>query len=95
MDNFDTYYEKKLANEQAERIIETIQRSYYSMKNVQNLLAQYQNPNNIEFRAAVQRLFTTGELNILNSMIHDLDTVLTDWETNYQNVLNIGMSVPA
>ncbi len=85
MANFNMVNEKIHLLKDAENLLSVFRIMYGDAKVVQNLLAHYQ--SDPSFKAVVDYLYAADERLELAAMITQINTLLTDWESNHPDVL--------
>lgn len=90
MANFDSTTRTKITSAtDAAIVVQTIQNTYRAAKNAQTLLNRYTAGTDPTFNAAVNAIFTAGERTELGAMLTQINSLVTDWETNHAAALGV------
>lgn len=88
MANFDNSAAKLQSIRDAANLLQLFRALYSQAKLIQTALTLYQANTDPVFNAAVNALFSTSERSELNTMAQQINTLVTDWETNHIGALN-------
>lgn len=91
MPNFNAIKERQRIYERAAQVWHQLVATYNDLKQVQRGLDLYTVGTDEEFNEAVDLLFTLAERQELNQMLSQIDALLTDWETNHAEFLNLAV----
>lgn len=83
MANFDQANQRREAVKGANNLLDLIRNLYESGRQIQALLALYQAGSDPTFNAAINALYTTAERAELAAMLAQVNTLVTDWQTNH------------
>lgn len=89
MANFDTSATRRESVKQANNLLDLVLHVYQSGKQVQTLLALFQAGTDPTFNAAVSALYSAAERQELATMLAQINTLITDWETNHRNAIGL------
>lgn len=87
MANFDTSTQKLQSVREAANLLQLFRALYSQAKLIQSALQLYQANTDPAFNAAVNALFTASERSELSTMAQQINTLVTDWETNHIGAL--------
>jgi hypothetical protein len=74
---------------QAISLLDQVRSIYSQCKNAQANLVLYQAGTNAAFNAAINTLHPPAERTELNQMLTQINSLITDWETNHADVIGI------
>lgn len=86
---FETYDAKSLSIRQANILLNDVRELYRRGKDVQAKLALYLAATDPAFNASVNALFTSAERSDLNTMLTQINALVTNWETNHRDALGL------
>lgn len=89
MANFDTAAAKEQSVRDANNLLAHIRGLYSSCKSAQELMTRYQAATDPTFNGAVNALYTAGERQELNVMLGQVNSLVTDWESNHRGAIGI------
>lgn len=88
MANFDLSTVKLQSSRDATNLLQLFRALYAEAKVIQAALTKYQANSDPIFNAAVNALFSASERTELNTMAQQINTLVTDWETNHANAIS-------
>lgn len=93
MANFDTIPTTLASVSEATGLLGALQSCYNDGKRAQALLAKYQAATDAKFVATVNTLFTASERTELSAMLTQINTLVSDWETNHRGALGLDRGI--
>lgn len=89
MADFSSTDQTLAAINQAANLRPAVQGMYAQAKSVQSLMALYQAGSNQAFNTAINTIFTSAQRTELADMLTDVNSLITDWETNHRSALGL------
>lgn len=87
MANFDNSAAQGQSVHKANNILSNVQAVYNAAKIVQALMSLYQAGTDTTFNATVNSRFSQSERAELNQMLVQVNSLVSDWETNHMGAL--------
>jgi hypothetical protein len=86
---FETYSTKLAGIHRAITLLHEVRQMYTIGKDVQAVLALYIAGTDPALNAAINALFSAGERAELNTMLTQINALVSDWETNHAAAIGI------